>query len=132
MMAAGIIRGSAMQFRLSTILLVMFVFSTSLSLAGPWGILLAGYVVLLVGVLRACISGRKEAEGCLMLLAIMGLSAISLPVVLHADPYPYFWLAWIASIIVFFVHGVVYDIRQKRQEKTKAATEPASEPSEPT
>ena len=37
-----------MQFRLSTILLVMLVFSTSLTLAGLWGILLAVYVLFLV------------------------------------------------------------------------------------
>jgi hypothetical protein len=48
---------------------------------------------------------------------------------------PYFQLrllAWIASLIVFFVHGVVYDIRQKRRKALKAAiAEITSGPSGP-
>jgi hypothetical protein len=52
---------------------------------------------------------------------------------MRSDAYPHLGLrllAWIASIVVFFAHGVVYDIRQKRRKALKAAiAEVTSEPS---
>ena len=37
------------------------------------------------------------------------------------DEYPYFWwrlLAWIASVVILLMHGVRYDNRRKKHEKT--------------
>ena len=76
-----------MQFRLSTLLLAMVVFGTSLSLAGPCGIALAVYVVLLVGLTRACLSGRAGIGGaCLVWLIGIGLPVLLMPMISVAGP----------------------------------------------
>jgi hypothetical protein len=70
-----------MQFRLSTFLLAMVVFATSLALAGPWGIVLAVYMLVLVGLTRASLSGSAGGLGaCLVWLIGIGLPL--LPVLL--------------------------------------------------
>jgi uncharacterized membrane protein YbhN (UPF0104 family) len=66
------------------------------------------------------------AVGCLI-LSVGVLLILLLLLLLHFranSASPHFWLrllAWIASIILFAVHGVVYDIRQKRRKALKAA-----------
>ncbi len=76
-----------MQFRLSTLLLAMVVFGTSLSLAGPCGIALAVYVVLLVGLTRACLSGSAGIGGaCLVWLIGIGLPVLLMPMISVAGP----------------------------------------------
>ncbi len=76
-----------MQFRLLTLLLAMVVFGTSLSLAGPCGIALAVYVLLLVGLTRASLSGSAGIAGaCLVWLIGIGLPFFLMPMVSVAGP----------------------------------------------
>ena len=76
-----------MQFRLSTFLLAVVVFATSLSLTGPWGIPFAVYVLLLVGFTRVCVSGSGGILGaCLVWFLGVGLPVLIEPTYSHATP----------------------------------------------
>ena len=76
-----------MQFRLSTFLLTMVVFATSLSLTGPWGIPFAVYVLLLLGFTRVCVSGSGGIlRACLIWFIGIGLPVLIMPTYSHATP----------------------------------------------
>ena len=73
-----------MQFRLSTLLLAILVFSTSLALMGSWGVVCACNVILLVGLFRECLPRGAMAVGCLILsvgvlLDLPAVTAIAFP-----------------------------------------------------
>ena len=86
-MFSEFIRGKAMQFRLSTLLLATVVFGTSLSLAGPWGVPCAVYALLLVGLARMSLSGQgRIADVCLIGFIAIGLTVLLEPLGSHATP----------------------------------------------
>jgi hypothetical protein len=58
-----------MQFRLSTLCLAMVVVATSVAMAGPLGVPLAGYCFLLSYAIRAAIGERPG--GCMILFAVL-------------------------------------------------------------
>lgn len=76
-----------MQFRLSTFLLAIVVFSTSLSLMGPWGIPCTGYVLLLARLFRACRGSRGGLGGAFLVLFVgIGLPVLLSPMYSSAGP----------------------------------------------
>ncbi|MEN6498520.1 MAG: hypothetical protein ABFD16_29810, partial [Thermoguttaceae bacterium] len=71
-----------MRFRLSTLFLAMAVVATSLSLAGGWAFLGAGYVFVLIICLRACIRrpNDKDLERMFTVLMTIGLCGLAIAV----------------------------------------------------
>lgn len=78
-----------MQFRLSTLFLLTLVIATSLAMAGPWGIVLGAYTLLLVASLREALSSRSDV-GCsvALLLLLFPCVAMLLPNVGSHGPSP--------------------------------------------